>query len=97
MRLTGRDDEHIGLIEPHDRMDGLHKLRRPTPIAFRVQIAQHEKILFAFLYTRNGLCYFLCNEVFSTSRAFVVKKDSGRRKETVSMPVLLCEMIRSEL
>src|SRR5262245_19863238 len=88
MRFAGSQHEVVTFAELHNSPHPFDVLRRISPIAFCVQVAEEQFLLHALLNGSDSTRDFAADESFAAARAFMVEQDAIARAEAVALPIV---------
>src|SRR5262245_53687662 len=97
MRFAGCEHEVVAFAELHNSPHPFDVLRRVSPIAFRVKVAEKQFLLHAVFDGSNCARNFPTDESLAAPWAFVIKHDAVAGTQTVALPIIYGCPIRKDL
>src|SRR4030095_4746703 len=97
VRFAGSQHEVVAFAELDNSPHPFDVLRRISPIAFCVQVAEEQFLLHALLNGSDCSRNFAAEKRFAAPRAFMVKHDAVAGAETVALPIIHGCPIRKNL
>src|SRR4029077_2558621 len=103
MRFAGSEHEVIAFAELHNSPHSFDVLRRVSPIAFCVQVAEEQFLLHALLNGSDCARNFAADKSFAAARAFMVEQNAVAGAKAVALPIVngrpigknLCHAVRT--
>src|SRR5215813_11409451 len=88
VRFAGSQHEVVAFAELDNSPHPFDVLRRVSPIAFCVQVAEEQFLLHALLNGSDCARNFATDKSFAAPRAFMVKHDAVAGAETVTLAIV---------
>jgi len=88
MSASGRDDEIIRLVLLQHQPHRAHVVRRPTPIAFRVQVAQWQFVREPERDLGGVIGHFVRRKFQAAPRRFVIEQNARDREQVVRLAIV---------
>src|SRR5215813_1762265 len=88
MRFAGSQHEVVAFAELHNSPHPFDVLRRISPIAFCVQVAEEQFLLHALLNSSDSARNFAADESFAATRAFMVEQNAIAGAKAVALAIV---------
>jgi hypothetical protein len=86
--FAGSQHEVVSFAKLQKFTNAFDVIRRISPVAFCVQVAEEQLLLQTMLDRSNRPRDFACDERFAASRAFMVKHGAVASAKTVAFPII---------